>query len=50
MDKYNKALTALATAVVAVGVALGFNVDPAAVAAVQGAIASLLVFVVPNAE
>jgi hypothetical protein len=45
---YNKALVAIGTAAVAVAVALGFHVDPAAVTAVEGAIASLLVFFVPN--
>jgi hypothetical protein len=45
---YNKALVATGTAVVAVGIALGFHVDPAAVTAVEGAIASILVFIVPN--
>lgn len=50
MTKYAKFLTALATAVVAVAAALGYDLDPAAVAAVQGAITALLVLVVPNAE
>lgn len=50
MTRYNKALVALGTAVVAVATALGFHVDPVAVAAVEGAIASLLVLLVPNAE
>ena len=49
MAKYNKALVALGTAVVAVATAIGFHVDPAAVAAVEGAISTLLVFLVPNA-
>ena len=49
MSKYSKAITALGTAVVAVAVALGYHVDPAAVAAVEGAVSSLLVFLVPNA-
>lgn len=48
--KYNKALVALGTAVVAVGAAIGFHIDPAAVAAVEGAISALLVFIVPNAS
>jgi hypothetical protein len=48
MTKYNKALVAIGTAVVAVGVALGFHVDPAAVTAVEGAISSILVFLIPN--
>lgn len=48
VTQYDKALVAIGTAVVAVGVALGFHVDPAAVTAVEGAIASLLVFLVPN--
>lgn len=50
MARYNKALVALGTAGVAVAAALGFHVDPAAVAAVEGAISTLLVFVVPNAK
>lgn len=50
MAKYNKALVALGTAVVAVAAALGFHVDPAAVTAVEGAISAVLVFLVPNAE
>jgi len=50
MTRYNKALAAIGTAVVAVGVALGFHVDTTAVAAVEGAISSILVFLVPNAE
>lgn len=49
MARYNKALVALGTAVVAVAAALGLHVDAAAVAAVEGAISTLLVFVVPNA-
>lgn len=50
MSKYAKALVALGTAVVAVGAALGFNIDETAVLAVEGAISAVLVFVVPNAE
>lgn len=50
MSRYNKALVALGTAVVAVATAIGFSVDPTAVAAVEGAISTLLVFVVPNAN
>lgn len=49
MSRYNKALAAIGTAVIAVGVALGFDVDKAAVAAVEGAVSSILVFFVPNA-
>lgn len=49
MAKYQKALVALGTAVVAVGAALGFHIDSAAVAAVEGAVSSILVFLVPNA-
>lgn len=45
---YDKAIVAVGTAVVAVAVALGFHVDPAAVAAVEGAISSILVLLVPN--
>lgn len=48
MGKYRKALYALGTAVVAVGAALGLHIDPAAVAAVEGVISTLLVYVVPN--
>lgn len=48
MAKYQKALVALGVAVVAVGTALGFHVDAAAVTAVEGAVASILVFLVPN--
>lgn len=50
LSRYNKALVALGTAVVAVGAAIGFNIDPVAVAAVEGAIGAVLVLVVPNAE
>lgn len=50
MSRYNKALVALGTAVVAVGAAIGFHIDPAAVAAVEGAVSTLLVFLVPNAK
>ncbi len=50
MAKYNKALVALGTAVVAVAAGLGFHIDPAAIAAVEGAVSTLLVFVVPNAN
>ena len=50
LSKYNKCLVALGTAVIAVGAAIGFHVDPAAVAAVEGAISSVLVLIVPNAE
>lgn len=50
MQRYNKALVALGTAVVAVAAALGFHVDPAAVAAVEGAVSTILVFFVPNAS
>lgn len=46
--QYDKALVAIGTAVVALAVALGFHVDPAAVTAVEGAIASILVLLVPN--
>lgn len=49
MAKYNKALVAVGTAVVAVAAALGLHVDTAAVAAVEGAVTSILVFLVPNA-
>lgn len=49
MARYNKALVALGTAVVAVAAAIGLNIDPAAVVAVEGAVSTLLVFVVPNA-
>jgi hypothetical protein len=48
MAKYNKALVAVGTAVVAVAAALGLHVDAAAVTAVEGAVASILVFLVPN--
>jgi hypothetical protein len=48
VTKYDKALVAIGTAVVAVGVALGFNIDPAVVATIEGVISSILVFVVPN--
>lgn len=50
MSRYNKALVALGTAVVAVAAAVGYNIDETAVAAVEGAISTFLVFVVPNAN
>ena len=50
LSEYRKALAAVVTAVVAVALALGLNLDPAAVAAVQGAISTLLVFIVPNSN
>ncbi|MBS1863037.1 MAG: hypothetical protein JSS68_15150 [Actinobacteria bacterium] len=50
LTKFNKALAATAVAVVAVAAALGFNLDPAAVAAVQGAISTIVVFLVPNSQ
>ena len=48
MTKYSKAIVAVGTAVAAVAAALGFNIDPTALAAVEGAITSILVFLVPN--
>ena len=48
MAKYQKALVAVGTSVVAVAAAAGFSIDPVAVASVEGAITSLLVFLVPN--
>jgi hypothetical protein len=50
LSKYNKALVAVGTAVVAVGAAIGFDISPVAVTAVEGAISAVLVFLVPNAE
>lgn len=50
LSKYNKCLLALGTAVVAVAAAIGFNIDTTAVAAVEGAISTILVFLVPNVE
>lgn len=50
MARYNKALVAIGTAVLAVGAAFGLDIDPKAVLAVEGAISAVLVFVVPNAE
>jgi hypothetical protein len=50
LSKYNKAVVALGTAVIAVGAAVGFNIDAAAVTAVEGAIAAILVLLVPNAS
>lgn len=49
MSKYSKAIVAVGTAVAAVAAALGTSIDPTALAAVEGAITSILVFFVPNA-
>lgn len=48
MAKYNKFIVALGTAVLAVAAAAGFDIDPKAVLAVEGAVSAFLVFVVPN--
>ena len=48
MTKYNKAIVALGTAVLAVAAALGLDIDPKAVLAVEGAVSALLVLLVPN--
>lgn len=50
LTKFNKAIAAVAVAVLAVGAAVGFHIDPTAVAAVQGAIGAIIVFLVPNSE
>lgn len=50
MAKYQKALVALGTAVVAVAAAFGLNVSPEAVAAVEGIVSTILVFFVPNSQ
>lgn len=50
IQKYNKALIAIGGAVVAVAAVLGTSIDPTLVNAIVGAIASILVFVVPNAD
>lgn len=49
MEKYNKAIVAVGTAVIAVAAAIGFNVDPVTVTTIEGIISSVLVFLVPNA-
>ena len=48
IQKYNKAIVAVAGAVVAVAAALGTNIDPVLVNSIVGAITAVLVCLVPN--
>ena len=48
VQKYNKAIVAVAGAVVAVAGALGTDIDPALVSAIVGAGTALVVLLVPN--
>ena len=48
IQKFNKAIVAVAGAVVAVAGALGTDIDPALVNAIVGAATALLVCLVPN--
>lgn len=48
IQKYNKAIVALAGAVIAVAGALGTDIDPVLVNSIVGALTALLVCLVPN--
>lgn len=47
-QRYNKAIVAVAGAVVAVAAALGTDIDPVLVNSVVGAATALIVWLVPN--
>lgn len=48
ISKYRKALAAAGSAVVAVAAVFGLKLDPAVVSTVEGVIATVLVYVLPN--
>lgn len=48
VQRYNKAIVAVAGAVVAVAAAFGTDIDPVLVNSIVGALTALTVFLVPN--
>jgi hypothetical protein len=50
LKKYNKAIAAVGSAVVAVAAVAGFHIDPTVVTTIEGVLGSLLVYIVPNAS
>ena len=48
MTKYNKALAALGTAIIAVAAAFGLHLSPELITGVEGIVGTVLVYLVPN--